>query len=194
MFYKKIAHKIYKEDHWYSFTDEQIDEMISLHKNIMNNVGYLSFSTITFLTSNGIIFTNEESYLKHIKENFKPDPATIREKQLKIRNMNDYKTPKEFIQNQIKIGKQTLFGWFENIEEFEVVNTTIIYNKDDKENDIIRIECEYQDEDLNYNEIKNSIGTSKKTFKKRLEYYKTYYDEFITNNRDEKITKLLGED
>ena len=26
---------------------------------------------------------NEESYLKHIKENFKPDPATIREKQLK---------------------------------------------------------------------------------------------------------------
>ena len=52
--------------------------------------------------------------------------------------MNDYKTPKEFIQNQIKIGKQPLFGWFEDIEEFEVVNTTILYNKDDKENDIIR--------------------------------------------------------
>lgn len=83
MFYKKIAHKIYKEDYWYSFTDKQRDEMITLHKNIMKNVGYLSFSTITFLTSNGIIFTNEESYLKHIKENFKPDPATIREKQLK---------------------------------------------------------------------------------------------------------------
>jgi hypothetical protein len=53
--------------------------------------------------------------------------------------MNDYKTPKEFIQNQIKIGKQPLFGWFEDIEEFDVVNTTILYNQDDKENDIIRI-------------------------------------------------------
>ena len=59
--------------------------------------------------------------------------------------MNDYNTTKEFIQNQIKIGKQPLFGWFENIEEFEVVNTTILYNKYDKENDIIRIKCAYQD-------------------------------------------------
>ena len=82
-FYKKIAHKIYKEDYWYSFTDKQIDEIINLHKTVMNNVGYLSLSTITFLTSNGMIFTNEESYLKHIKENFKPDPAIIRERQLK---------------------------------------------------------------------------------------------------------------
>lgn len=94
--------------------------------------------------------------------------------------MNDYKTPKEFIQNQIKIGKQPLFGWFENIEEFEVVNTQILYNKDDKENDIIRIECAYQD--------------GKDIRMKTFEYYKTYYDEFITNNRDEKITKLFGED
>jgi hypothetical protein len=97
--------------------------------------------------------------------------------------MNDYKTPKEFIQNQIKIGKQPLFGWFENIEEFEVVNTTILYNQDDKENDIIRIECEYKDT----NDI---INPRRKT----LEYYKTKYDEFVINNRDEKINKLLGKD
>lgn len=94
--------------------------------------------------------------------------------------MKDYKTPKEFIQNQIKIGKQPLFGWFEDIEEFDVVNTTILYNKDDKENDIIRIECAYQD--------------GKDIRMKTLEYYKTKYDEFLINNRDEKITKLLGED
>ena len=94
--------------------------------------------------------------------------------------MNDYKTPKEFIQNQIKIGKQPLFGWFENIEEFEVVNTTILYNKYDKENDIIRIECAYQD--------------GKDIRLKTFEYYKTYYDKFVINNRDEKINKLLGKD
>jgi len=94
--------------------------------------------------------------------------------------MNDYKTTKEFIQNQIKIGKQPLFGWFENIEEFEVVNTTILYNKYDKENDIIRIECAYQD--------------GKDIRLKTFEYYKTYYDKFVINNRDEKINKLLGKD
>ena len=94
--------------------------------------------------------------------------------------MNDYKTPKEFIQNQMKSRKLPLFGWLEDIEEFEVVNTTILYNKDDKENDIIRIECAYQD--------------GKNIRMKTLEYYKTLYDEFLINNRDEKITKLLGED
>jgi hypothetical protein len=97
--------------------------------------------------------------------------------------MNDYNTPKEFIQNQFKIGNQRLFGWFENIEEFEVVNTTILYNKYDKENDIIRIECEYKDTD-------DFINPRRKT----LEYYKTKYDEFVINNRDEKINKLLGKD
>jgi len=81
--------------------------------------------------------------------------------------MNDYKTTKEFIK----------FGLLENIEEFEVVSTTILYNKDDKENDIIRIECTHQDG---------------KEFTR--EYYKTKYDEFITNNRNEKINKLLDED
>ena len=94
--------------------------------------------------------------------------------------MNDYNTTKEFIQNQIKIGKQPLFGWFENIEEFEVVNTTILYNKYDKENDIIRIKCAYQD--------------GKDIRLKTFEYYKTYYDKFVINNRDEKINKLLGKD
>ena len=94
--------------------------------------------------------------------------------------MKDYKTPKEFIQHQMKIRKLPLFGWLENIEEFDVVNTKILYNKDDKENDIIRIECAYQD--------------GKNIRMKTLEYYKTLYDEFLINNRDEKITKLLGED
>ena len=99
--------------------------------------------------------------------------------------MNHYK---EFIEYQISIGQTLPFGWHDNVREFEVVSAQNIY--DDKGNDVIRIECKYTDKDLNYDSNSDIISKSDKTFNKRLEYYKTRYDEFIVNKRDEKLKDL----
>ena len=88
---------------------------------------------------------------------------------------------KEFIEYQISIGQTPLFGWDNNIREFELVRGFYI-PKESVNNgrpgceDMIRLECKYVDE--GYIRFKT------------IEYYYKTYKEFIENKREEKLKEL----
>jgi hypothetical protein len=96
---------------------------------------------------------------------------------------------KEFIEHQISIGQTPLFGWDQNIREFELIrishtNESIYNGKSVVYEDMIKLECKYVDD-----------GDSGSIIRLKTIYYqKKTYEEFLRKllmkERDKKIKDL----
>ena len=80
---------------------------------------------------------------------------------------------KEFIEHQISIGQTPLFGWDQNIREFELIRIS-------HTNESIKLECKYVDD-----------GDSGSIIRfKTIYYQKKTYEEFLIKERDKKLKDL----
>ena len=95
-----------------------------------------------------------------------------------IRNMNN--KYKQFVKYNILNKKTFPFGWKENVYEFKIhsVSTTYEISQFGETIDIIKIVCEYND-DYTY-----------KSYYKTLKYYKSDYDDYIIEQRNNKLNEL----
>jgi hypothetical protein len=85
---------------------------------------------------------------------------------------------KQFVKYNILNKKTSPFGWYENVYGFKIhsVSTTYDISENGETRDIIKIVCEYNDKGLLYY--------------KTLEYYKSDYDDYITELRNNKLNEL----
>ena len=109
---------------------------------------------------------------------------------------------KQFVKYNILNKKTSPFGWYENVYEFKIhsVSTTYDISENGETRDIIKILCEYNDKDVDevieyLNDVERSHFNSENgrgglLYYKTLEYYKSDYDDYITELRNNKLNEL----
>jgi hypothetical protein len=93
---------------------------------------------------------------------------------------------KQFVKYNILNKKTSPFGWYENVYVFKIhsVSTKYDISENGETRDIIEIICEYNDD------YADSFRKTYKTYYKTLEYYKSDYDDYITDLRNNKLNEL----
>lgn len=84
-FYKETAHRIYDAESWHCLTEKQRDEIIRSYNivdyHLIPNLYSLGWNAYTI---NGLyFFSSEESWSEYVRQEFRPDPALLRNRALK---------------------------------------------------------------------------------------------------------------
>jgi len=83
---------------------------------------------------------------------------------------------KAFIQFEIDHDRVSKFGFYEDIEDFDILNVAILYDKDKPDEDEIKFDCEYNQNDSIYS--------------KTIHRYKRDYENYLIQLRDNKLKEL----
>jgi hypothetical protein len=89
-----------------------------------------------------------------------------------------YDKYKSFIQNEIWNGHIPKFGFYEDIDKFDILSVTFLYDIDEPNKDIIKFECNY-----------NNDG---KKLNRTIQRWKKDYENYLIQNRENKLNELLS--